>query len=164
MTDSTLKIQTVTGHIKPLASETRLRELYSTYADYYPTTYGINDTVEIDQIIERLETSADPMKPHDRAGDLWGRVTKINGVAIQQPSFMAIQYHHKTTFSPVQICSRHYTITGEPDPTPGPAPVVDLIDLIISNNDKTLIIRGKENTAWRIYFQDDLTLEKTQIK
>lgn len=160
----TLKINDVIGTITPLASGTRLRFDFSTYADYYPTTYGTTAVVEIDQVIERLETSSDPSRPHDYKGDLWGKVTKINGIPVPQPAYMGIMYHDKLTFAPYRICAENYTVIGETEPTPGPAPATDLIDLNMSLNEKVLTVRGKAGTAWQIYFMNDETLEKTRLK
>lgn len=159
-----IKTQKVIGSIKPLASETRLRFDYSTYSDSHPISYNSTAVVEIDQIIERLETSSDPNRPHDYKGDKWGRVIKINGINVPQPAFMGIMYHDKLTFAPYRICAENYTVIGEPDPTPGPAPATDLIDLNMSLVEKVLTVRGKAGTAWKIYFQDDETLEKTRLK
>lgn len=108
------KITTVTGYISPLSSGTRMREVPNTYSTVLGS-YAAGAKVEIDQVIEYLEN--DPSRPFVKKGDLWGRVIRIDGVAIPQPAFMAIEY---MSVSPSTICSRHYSESGGNVPTPVP--------------------------------------------
>lgn len=133
MTDITAKtkITPVTGYITPLGYQTRLRVQATTYSTHL-ASYGPQDKVEITEVLEYLEN--DPALAHVVKGDIWGKVAKINGVAVAQPAWMAIYYHGQG-----QICKTDYIVTdpNEPPP-PDPEPQVKFPNMILvfDGNDK----------------------------
>lgn len=116
------KVTAVTGKIIPLNSGTRLRIDPSTYSSVRGS-YGPGDQVEVTEVIEYLEN--DQALTHVVKGDKWGKVVKINGAAVVQPSYMAIYYHGQG-----QICREEYTVVS-PEPEPEPEPTVVYPEMIL---------------------------------
>ncbi|MCA9052122.1 MAG: hypothetical protein KDA89_25475 [Planctomycetaceae bacterium] len=106
-----MNIQNVEGYIIPKYS-TRLRTSYSTYSDSIGT-YPTGTKVYISQVIERTET--DSLKVNDFKGDKWGKVIKINDVAISGEAYMAIVYHN-SAFQLYPICDEYYSVVEEVPP------------------------------------------------
>ena len=98
----------VVGKIIPIGSSTRLRTSPSTFT-HVLSSHAKEAQVEIDLVHEYTETV---LSEYVRIGDKWGRVTKINGVAVAQPAWMAITY----LGSP--ICTPQYTLVGAPPVEP----------------------------------------------
>ena len=103
----------VTGKIVPINGGTRLRTEPSTFT-HVLNSYAKDAQVEIDLVHEYTETI---LAEYVKIGDKWGRVTKINGVAIVQPAWMAIVY----LGSP--ICQPAYSLVGTPPTEPIPPTV-----------------------------------------
>ena len=117
----TTKITKVTGYIKPLKSGTRLRVAPSTYTGVI-NSYGANDQLEISETLEYLET--DPKYPSTQKGDIWGKVEKVNGVAVNKEAYMAIRYHGSA------ICNTFFEVVTD-DEVPSPAPEVEYPDVVL---------------------------------
>lgn len=115
----------VTGKIVPLSSGTRLRVEPSTFT-HMLSSYAKEAQVEIDLVHEYTETV---LSEYVRLGDKWGRVTKINGVTIAQPAWMAIVY----LSSP--ICTPQYTLVcAPPIEPPAPSEKVKIVSLTVIAN------------------------------
>lgn len=111
----------VQGHVKPIASATRTRIMPSTYSTVIRDTLSSKDIVVIDKI--RIYTENDPVQPHIRKGDVWGKVVSVNGIASIHPEeWIAIDYHTKD-FQPYPICNKFYEIIAEDIP---PVQQIDL--------------------------------------
>lgn len=106
----------VTGSIVPKANGTRVRHDASTYTQVR-ADYNAGVLVEIDLIRQYTEST---IREHVWVGDLWGRVVQVNGVAIPQPAWMAIDYHN------APICEKHYVLTNPGDPPTEDIWVVDV--------------------------------------
>lgn len=118
------KITPVSGSITPLGYQTRLRVEPSTYSSVR-ASYGPQDKVEITEVLEYLEN--DPALLHVVQGDIWGKVAKINDVAVAQPAWMAIYYHGQG-----QICKTDYIVTNPNEPPlPEPEPQVKFPNMIL---------------------------------
>lgn len=110
----TVKITNVTGYIVPIGDGTKLRPDYTTYSTAI-ASYPAGTRVDVDQVIERLDTDAD--KVHNYKGDKWGRVISINGVVVSQTCYMAISYHN-SSFVSYPICKEFYSVNQEEPETP----------------------------------------------
>ena len=110
-----IKETNVTGHVKPLASGTRTRAVPSTYSSVMRQNLSPINTVEIDRTVLYLEN--DPVSAHIRKDDLWGHVTKIDGIPVPNEEWIAIDYHD-AYYNYYQICTKHYTIDGTPGVPP----------------------------------------------
>jgi hypothetical protein len=117
------QIESVVGSITPLQNGTRLRKLPQTYSTVQLANVLANSVVEIDQTILYLE--ADPVQTAIWKDDLWGRVIRINGTAIEllkndydefmtAPVYMAITYHNGA------VCAKHYISATTPPPVEPP--------------------------------------------
>lgn len=109
----------VIGKIIPIQSA-RLRVSPSTFTSVI-ATHAAGSQVEIDLVREYTETIS---SEYVKAGDKWGRVLKVNGVAVKQPAWMAIIYLGNT------ICKAEYTLPSEPLPTPK----IKIVSLTVISN------------------------------
>lgn len=131
-----MKTQEVTGYIKPKFNGTKLRKDFSTYSEDIGS-YPAGVIVTIDQVIERTETDA--LKVNNYKGDIWGRVTSINGNPVS--GYMAIVYHNTSTFAPVVICDSNYTVKTQ-EPSPVEATVFpDFIMVFGTDGEKTVEVK-----------------------
>lgn len=103
----TYKEYEVAGKIVPVSDGTRRREKPTTFTTVLGS-YPKNTQVEIDLVREYTNTVS---SQYVKAGDKWGRVTKINGVAVAG-GWMAIVYQGVT------ICAPYYQLVTVP-PVPG---------------------------------------------
>ena len=111
----------VTGTIKPLANNTRLRVLPTTLSNVL-NSYPAGAVVGIDLVREYTETIAGEYVTN---GDKWGRVISVNGQApkdldgkLVTNTWMAIKYQRASN---PQICTEDYVVSGGGNPTPVPA-------------------------------------------
>lgn len=82
----------VIGNITPRQSGTRVRTSPSTFTKLhaaFPNGVGQGVFVEIDLVREYIESVS---SEYVKDGDRWGRVIKVNGVAVSAPAWMAIIY------------------------------------------------------------------------
>lgn len=115
------EMKNVTGYVKPIASATRTRTTHTTYSTVIRDTLSAKDVVVIDKIL--VYTENDPVQPHIRKGDVWGKVVSVNGIASIHPEeWIAIDYHTKD-FQPYPICKKFYEIIAEDIP---PVQQIDL--------------------------------------
>lgn len=115
----------VVGKIIPIQSS-RLRVSPSTFTSVI-ASYAAGSQVEIDLVREYTETVS---SEYVKAGDKWGRVLKVNGVAVTQPAWMAIVYLGNT------ICKAEYSLPSVPAPLPIPIPSakVKIVSLTVIAN------------------------------
>jgi len=130
-----LKIQKVTGYVVPKSNINR-RSFYSTYSTANGTFYT-GSKVEIDETIERLES--DPNKVHDYKGDLWGKVVSVNGTPVSVPTYIAINYHNSSSFTPLILCDKYYSVVTDEEPPVGEPTVFPDFILVKVNADGTVI-------------------------
>lgn len=88
---------------------TRKRTDHTTFAAYVLPHVPMNQTVEGDEL---WEAPADGLEV--KKGDQWLRITKVNGVPVTQPLWMA--YIHKGE----PVCSNLKVVGSTPDPEPTP--------------------------------------------